>query len=141
MAGQGSPGLASPRFAWRGIYSEVTLTAYLPARALRRALVPLLPSSLDAPMWTRSVPFIATPKAKNEGEFTATPTVLRVIAAKREQTATYTRGFQKKKKSLHLMRFDFEDSAAGITRNERHVFLITSYRVTLPSQAQYRAVK
>jgi len=111
MAGQGSPGLAWPglaslRLAWRGIYSEVTLTAYLPA-ALRLALVTrFFTFAPGIPVYPRSAFYR---DSQNDGEFTAPPalphprTVLCVIAVTREPTVVK---FSQKKKLLHLVCFD-----------------------------------
>lgn len=80
-----SPRLVSFHLAWRGIYSEVTFTAYLPARArLALRISRSFPALLPLPRAHRCIlvlPFIATPKAKNDGEFTAPPPPPRLFSA------------------------------------------------------------
>jgi len=64
----GRTGLASLRLAWRGIYSEVTLTAYLLA-ALRLALVTrFFTFAPGIPVYPRSAFYR---DSQNDGEFTA----------------------------------------------------------------------
>lgn len=115
-------GLASRCLAWREIYSEVTLTAYLPT-VLRLVLVPRsFAVAPGTPVYPRSAFYRDTESQKRRRVYCHSPrrshlllsfcAILRAIATTNELP-------RRKKIILYSVPFDFKNSS-WTTRNKRH---------------------